>query len=418
MYELFKSPAFENAIVQFDRACDLLMLEDWIRERLRFPQRTLIVSCPVRMDSGEIRVFTGYRVQHNLTLGPCKGGVRYHPDVDMGEVASLAMAMSWKCGLAELPFGGAKGGVSVDPMGLSLGELERLTRRYTVEILPIIGPNKDIPAPDMGTNPQTMAWMMDTYSMTEGYTTPAVVTGKPVLIGGSLGREEATGYGVAYIVEEALGYFGRVFSGASVSIQGFGNVGTFTALKLSEMGCRIIALSDVYGGIYNPSGLPVDRLVEIPKRRGRVQDFKEAERITNEELLTIECDVLIPAAVGRVITKENAPKLRCKMVVEAANGPTTTDADDILEERGIPVVPDILANAGGVIVSYFEWVQGLQEYYWSKDMVFMELKKRMQGMFRKVSHYAKEKGISLRMAALMFGINQVAQAKKLRGLYP
>ncbi|HXG31706.1 MAG TPA: glutamate dehydrogenase, partial [Thermodesulfobacteriota bacterium] len=229
---------------------------------------------------------------------------------------------------------------------------------------------------------------------------------------------EATGYGVAYIVEEALGYFGRAFSGASVSIQGFGNVGTFTALKLSEMGCRIIALSDVYGGIYNPSGLPVDRLVEIPKQRGRVQDFKEAERITNEELLTLECDVLIPAAVGRVITKENAPKLRCKMVVEAANGPTTTDADDILEERGIPVVPDILANAGGVIVSYFEWVQGLQEYYWSKDMVFMELKKRMQGMFRKVSHYAKEKGISLRMAALMFGINQVAQAKKLRGLYP
>jgi len=418
MYELFKSPAFENAIVQFDRACEFLALEDWLRERLRFPQRTLIVSCPVRMDNGEIRVFTGYRVQHNLTLGPCKGGVRYHPDVDMGEVASLAMAMSWKCGLAELPFGGAKGGVSVDPMKLSLGELERLTRRYTAEILPIIGPNKDIPAPDMGTNPQTMAWMMDTYSMTEGYTTPAVVTGKPLLIGGSLGREEATGYGVAYIVEYALRHFERAFSGASVSIQGFGNVGTFTALKLSEMGCRVVAVSDMYGGIYNPSGLPIDKLVEIPKQRGRVQEFKEADKITNEELLTIDCDILIPAAIGRVITKGNASKLRCKMVVEGANGPTTTDADDILEERGIPLVPDILANAGGVIVSYFEWVQGLQEYYWSKDMVFVELQKRMQGMFRKVSHYAKEKGVSLRMAALMFGINQVAQAKKLRGLYP
>jgi glutamate dehydrogenase (NAD(P)+) len=418
MYELFKSPAFENAITQFDRACDKLALEDWLRERLRLPQRTLIVSCPVRMDKGNIRVFTGYRVQHNLTLGPCKGGVRYHPDVDMGEVAALAMGMSWKCGLSELPFGGAKGGVAVNPMELSLGELERLTRRYTAEILPLLGPNKDIPAPDMGTNPQVMAWMMDTYSMTEGYTTPAVVTGKPVLIGGSLGREEATGYGVAYIVEEVLRHFEKTLAGTRVAIQGFGNVGTYTALKLSEMGCSVVAVSDVYGGIHNSSGLPVEELIEIPKRRGRLQEYREADKITNEELLTIDCDILIPAAIGRVITKDNAPKLRCKMVVEAANGPTTTDADDILEERGIPVIPDILANAGGLIVSYFEWVQGLQEYYWSKDMVFAELQKRMHGMFRKVSDYAKEKGVSLRMAALMLGINQVAQAKKLRGLYP
>jgi glutamate dehydrogenase (NAD(P)+) len=336
----------------------------------------------------------------------------------MGEVASLAMGMSWKCGLAELPFGGAKGGVSVDPMELSLGELERLTRRYTAEILPIIGPNKDIPAPDMGTNPQTMAWMMDTYSMTEGYTTPAVVTGKPVIIGGSLGREEATGFGVAYIVEDALRHFGKNLAGAKVAIQGFGNVGTYTAQKLSEMGCTVVAVSDMYGGIYNPSGLPVDKLLDLVRQRGRVQEFKQSDKITNEELITLDCDVLIPAAIGRVITKENANKLRCKMVVEGANGPTTTDADDILEERGIPVVPDILANAGGVIVSYYEWVQGLQEYYWSKDMVFTELQKRMRGLFKKVSHFAGEKAVSLRMAALMFGINQVAQAKKLRGLYP
>ena len=419
MKELFKSPAFDNAIAQFERTCDKLAVEDWIKERLRLPQRTLIVSCPVRMDNGEIRVFTGYRVQHNLTLGPCKGGVRYHPDLDMGEVAALAMSMSWKCGLAELPFGGAKGGVSVNPMELSLPELERLTRRYTAEILPIIGPNKDIPAPDMGTNPQIMAWMMDTYSMTEGYTTPAVVTGKPVLIGGSLGREEATGFGVAYVVEDALKHiFEKSPQGLRVAIQGFGNVGTHTAIKLLEMGCIIVAVSDVYGGIYNPKGLPVPQLIELVQNKRRIQEFKEAEKITNEELLTLECDILIPAAVGRVITKENAPKLRCRLVVEAANGPTTTEADDILEERGITVIPDILANAGGLIVSYFEWVQGLQEYYWSKEMVFAELKKRMQFMFQKVLRCSKDKAVSLRMAALMLGIKQVAEAKKLRGLYP
>jgi glutamate dehydrogenase (NAD(P)+) len=418
MSEIFKSPAFDNAVVQFDRACESLGLEDWLKERLRYPQRTLVVNCPVRMDNGKIKIFSGYRVQHNLTLGPCKGGIRYHPDVDMGEVASLAMGMSWKCGLAELPFGGAKGGVSVDPRGLSLNELERLTRRYTVEILPIIGPNKDIPAPDMGTNPQTMAWMMDTYSMTEGYTTPAVVTGKPILIGGSLGREEATGYGVAYITEDALRNFGKTLPGSKVAIQGFGNVGTHTAIKLAEMGCSIVAVSDVYGGIYNPSGLPVDKLLDIMKQKGKIQEFKDADKITNEEILTTQCDILVPAAIGRVITKENASQLRCKMVVEAANGPTTAEADDILEKRGIPVVPDILANAGGVIVSYFEWVQGLQEYYWSTDMVFAELQKRMHGMFKKVSNYASEKRVPLRIAALMLGINQVAQAKKLRGLYP
>ncbi len=418
MYELFKSPAFDNAVTQFERACENLALDDWLRERLKAPQRTLIVNCPVRMDKGNIKVFTGYRVQHNLTLGPGKGGIRYHPDVDMGEVAALAMGMSWKCGLAELPFGGAKGGVSVDPLTLSLNELERLTRRYTAEILPIIGPNKDIPAPDMGTNPQVMAWMMDTYSMTEGYTIPEIVTGKPVIIGGSLGREEATGYGVAYIVDDALRHFEKIIQGKRVAIQGFGNVGTYTAQKLSDIGYTVVAVSDIYGGIYNPSGLPVQELLEIPRQKGQIQDLKEGDKITNADLLTIECDILIPAAIGRVITKENAHKLRCKMVVEAANGPTTTDADDILEERNIPVIPDVLANSGGLIVSYFEWVQGVQEYYWSKDRVVSELQKRMHNGFNRVSNYAREKRVSLRMAALMLGIYQVAQAKQIRGLYP
>lgn len=418
MDQLFKSPAFENGIKQFDRACQTLDIEDWLKDRFRIPQRTLVVNCPARMDNGKVKVFIGYRVQHNQTLGPCKGGVRYHPEVDMGEVAALAMNMTWKCGLTELPFGGAKGGVAVDPRELSSGELERLTRRYTAEILPIIGPNKDIPAPDMGTNPQVMAWMMDTYSMTEGYTTPAIVTGKPVIIGGSQGREEATGYGVAYITEDALRRFEIKLQGARVAIQGFGNVGTYTALKLSEMGCAVTAVTDMYGGIYSPKGLSVDKVIQTLKQKGKVQEFKEADQITNEELFTTECDIFIPAATGRAITKENAGKLRCKLIVEGANGPTTTDADDILEERGIPVIPDILANAGGLIVSYFEWVQGLQEYFWSKEMVFSELQKRMHRTFARVADYAKLKGVSLRSAALALGIRQVAEARKLRGLYP
>ncbi len=418
MYELFKSPAYENALKQFDRACDKLDLEDRITKRFRLPQRTLVVSCPVRMDDGDIKVFSGYRVQHNLTLGPCKGGVRYHPDVDMGEVAALAMSMTWKCGIAELPFGGAKGGVAVDPSKLSSHELERLTRRYTAEILPIIGPNKDIPAPDMGTNPQIMSWMMDTYSMTEGYTSPAVVTGKPVIIGGTHGREEATGFGVAYMTEDALRHFGKKRPGMRAAVQGFGNVGSHTALKLSRLGYKIIAASDLFGGIYNPSGLPVEKILKIVGSGGRIQDLPDSDKITNEELLTVDCDILIPAAIGRVITKDNASRLRCEIVIEAANAPTTPEADDILEERGITVVPDVIANAGGLIVSYFEWVQGLQEYYWSSELVFSELKKRMRRIFDKISTYSEEKKVSPRMAALMLGIQQIAAAKKFRGLYP
>jgi glutamate dehydrogenase (NAD(P)+) len=418
MYELFNSAAFREATLQFERASKLLPEDDGLEERFRLPQRTLVVSCPVRMDNGEIKVFGGYRVQHNQTLGPYKGGIRYHPEVDMGEVAALAMNMTWKCGLAELPFGGAKGGVAVDPRTLSEGELERLTRRYTAEILPIIGPTKDIPAPDLGTNPQVMAWIMDTYSMAQGYTVPSVVTGKPVIIGGSLGREEATGYGVAYVTEDALRKFRRYSDSVKVVIQGFGNVGSFTAHKLADIGITVVAVNDVYGGIYNPNGLSVETLIRTVREKGKVGDYADGDKVTNEELLALECDVLIPAALGRVITKENAPRLRCGMVVEGANGPTTAEADDILRERNIPVIPDILANAGGLIVSYFEWVQGLQEYFWSREAVHDELKKRMKNTFIRVAEYAEKEEVPMRLAALMLGIRQVSRAKKLRGLYP
>ncbi|OGE22722.1 MAG: glutamate dehydrogenase [Candidatus Dadabacteria bacterium RIFCSPHIGHO2_12_FULL_53_21] len=418
MYELFNSVAFREATLQFERASRLLTEDDGLVERFKLPQRTLVVSCPVRMDDGTVKVFGGYRVQHNQTLGPYKGGIRYHPDVDMGEVAALAMNMTWKCGLAELPFGGAKGGVAVDPRTLSHDELERLTRRYTAEILPIIGPTKDIPAPDLGTNPQIMAWIMDTYSMAQGYTVPTVVTGKPVIIGGSLGREEATGYGVAYVTEDALRRFKRYSDPVKVVIQGFGNVGSYTAHKLNDMGIKVVAVNDVYGGIYNPNGLPVDELMRTVREKGKVDDYAGGDKVTNDELLTLECDVLIPAALGRVINKDNAPRLRCGMVVEGANGPTTAEADDILRERNILVIPDILANAGGLIVSYFEWVQGLQEYYWSREAVHDELKKRMKNTFIRVADYAEKENIPMRLAALMLGISRVSQAKKLRGLYP
>lgn len=420
--KLFDSPSFRDAIKKFDAASELLGLEDKFRVRLRIPQRTMIVSCPVEMDNRQIiKVFIGYRVQHSLVLGPGKGGVRYHPEVDMGEVASLAMGMSWKCALAELPFGGAKGGVCVDPHELSERELRKLTRRYTAELLPIIGPKKDIPAPDMGTNSQIMAWMMDTFSMTEGYTTPEVVTGKPLEIGGSLGREEATGYGVAYMTEATLEQFFKnklSLTGARVAIQGFGNVGSHTAEKLAEMGCKIIAISDVNSGVYDRRGLTIEKLTDIAKRKAGVSEYKDADIITNEELLTLDCDILIPAALGGVITKNNAAKLRCKVIIEAANSPTTTEADAILQEKNIMVIPDIAANAGGVIVSYFEWVQGLQEFYWSREVVFEQLQKKQKSTFWRIVALAEEKKVSLRMAALMLGIQKITTAMKIRGLYP
>ncbi len=418
MQDLFDSAAYREAVLQFDRASEGMIIEEGMRERFRRPQRALIVNCPVKMDNGEIEVFSGYRVQHNQTLGPCKGGIRYHHLVDLGEVAALAMNMTWKCGLADLPFGGAKGGVGVDPSTLSETELERLTRRYTAEILPVIGPNKDIPAPDMGTNAQIMSWVMDTYSTTQGYTVPSIVTGKPVIIGGSLGREEATGYGVAYTTEHAIKTHLKYLESVSVVIQGFGNVGSHAALKFKDMDIKVIGVSDASGGVYNPQGLPVDELVGIVKQKGKVQDLTDGDKVTNEELLKLKCDILIPAALGGVITKFNAPDLKCKMVVEGANNPTTGGADDILGDRNIPVIPDIVANAGGLIVSYFEWVQGLQEYFWSGEAIFDDLKKRMKSSFLRVTDYAEKENITMRLAALKLGIEKVAEARKLRGLYP
>jgi len=418
MQNLLDSPAYSEAVMQFDRASEGLIIEEGLRDRFRFPQRALAVSCPVRMDNGELKVFSGYRVQHNHTLGPCKGGVRYHPEVDLGEVAALAMNMTWKAALAGLPFGGAKGGVTVEPSSLSQAEKERLTRRYTAEILPVIGPNKDIPAPDMGTNPQIISWMMDTYSMTQGYTVPSIVTGKPTILGGSAGREEATGYGVAYVTRDSIKKYLQYRDGVSVAIQGFGNVGSYTALKLKEIGIKVIAVSDVKGGVFNPNGLEIEEILEAVKETGTVTEWNGGEKITNEELLTLECDVLIPAALGRVITNRNASELKCQMVVEGANSPITAEGDDILREMGITVIPDLLANAGGLIVSYFEWVQGLQEYFWPSDTVFAELKKKMESTFEKVVDFSEKEEISLRLAALKLGIEQVAEARKLRGLYP
>lgn len=418
MQDLFDTPAYSEAVMQFDRASEGLIIEEGLKDRFRLPQRALVVSCPMRMDNGEIKVFSGYRVQHNHTLGPCKGGVRYHPEVDLGEVAALAMNMTWKAALAGLPFGGAKGGVSVEPSSLSQGELERLTRRYTAEILPVIGPNKDIPAPDMGTNPQIVSWMMDTYSMTQGYTVPSIVTGKPTIIGGSAGREEATGYGVAYVTEDSIEKLLKDNDDVKVAIQGFGNVGRYTALKLHDMGIKVVAVSDRKGGIYSPDGVQIEEIIEIREETGTVTEWSGGDKISNEELLTLDCDVLIPAALGRVITNRNASGLKCKMVVEAANSPVTAEADDILEEKGIMVIPDILANAGGLIVSYFEWVQGHQKYFWSGETVIEELKKRIKSTFTRVVDFSEKEGISLRLAALKLGIDQVAEARKLRGLYP
>ncbi len=418
MNELFKSDAFENSVAQFEKVCNILELEDWIVEKFRTPQRTLIVDCPIHMDNGKVKVFSGYRIQHNQTLGPCKGGIRFHPTVDMGEVASLAMNMTWKCALSELPFGGAKGGITVDPKSLSSNELQSLSRRYTAEILPIIGPNKDIPAPDLGTDPQIMSWIMDTYSMSVGYTSPSVVTGKPLNIGGSLGREEATGFGVAFATEAAISYEKKELSNMEVVIQGFGNVGSYAALKLKEMGCIIVAISDSKGGIYNPFGLPIEHIAELHKEGMKISDYEEADKITNEELFGIDCDIFVPSALGGVINENNASKLKCSLIVEGANGPTTPGADEILEDRGVKVLPDILANSGGVIVSYFEWVQGIQEFYWQKEIVFDELKTRIQNKYNKLIEYAVDKRLTLRSAALMMGIQRVADATRLRGIYP
>jgi len=413
------TPTFRLAVAQFDRAAEAMKLDQNLRERLKYPQRSLVVSLPVRMDDGHIEVFTGYRVQHDSSRGPSKGGIRYHPDVNLGEVAGLAMWMTWKCALADLPYGGAKGGVKVSPKRLSRAELQRLTRRYAAEIFPLIGPEKDVPAPDVGTDPQVMAWIMDTYSQQVGYAVPGVVTGKPLSIGGSLGREEATGRGVVYITLEALRHLKIDIGNTTVAIQGFGNVGSHTALIMQECGARVIAVSDVTGGLYNPAGLNIPELLRRYKiAREPLRDTKMGDAITNEELLRLDCTVLVPAALSEQITERNAAYLRCRVLAEGANGPTTLEADEILEDKGVFILPDILANSGGVIVSYFEWVQDVQRFFWKAKDVQERLLEIQSSAFHRTLQFATTRKTSMRMAALMSGIDKVAQAHLQRGLYP
>lgn len=401
---------------QFDRAANLINLEDYMRRILLSPFREVQVEVPVRMDDGHIEVFTGYRIQHNGARGPCKGGIRYHLEADHDEVLGLAAIMTWKTALMDIPFGGAKGGVTVDPRKLSKLELERLTRRFTQRIAIVLGPYRDIPAPDVNTNAQVMAWILDEYSSRQGYT-PAVVTGKPVSLGGSLGREEATGRGVMYVMMEYSRDFGIPLQGSRVVIQGFGNVGGHLARLLQqEAGARIIAVSDVDGGITNERGLDILGLLAHAAERRPVSEWKGGRAITNEELWTVPCEWLVPAALGSVIQKEtNARTIDCKVVVEGANGPTTPTADAILQERGIPVIPDFLANAGGVTVSYYEWAQNLQQYRWTHEQVNTELKATITKAYAAVRDLAKGKGVTFRTAAYAIALQRVAEAERLRG---
>ncbi|HZX60746.1 MAG TPA: Glu/Leu/Phe/Val dehydrogenase [Candidatus Methylomirabilis sp.] len=408
----------EDAAKQFDQVAERLKLDPGLQKRLRHPHRALVVSVPVAMDDGRTEIFEGFRVQHDNALGPTKGGIRYHPDVSLEEVTALAMLMTWKCALMGLPYGGAKGGVRCEPRTLSRRELERLTRRYTAEIFLIIGPEHDIPAPDMGTDEQVMAWMMDTYSMQRGMTSPGVVTGKPILLGGSRGRREATGRGVYTIVLETAKKIGFDPKRMTVAVQGFGNVGSVAAQLLAENGCRVIAVSDSKGGIYNPKGLDIPRLLQERLAGGILPDYSDADRISQAELLALECDVLIPAALGGQITAANAPTVRARIIAEGANGPTTPEADQILREQKVLVLPDILANAGGVTVSYFEWVQDLQFYFWTEQEINTRLTEIMTAAFTRVWGYAQAEGVDLRTAALMLAAQRVAEAHRLRGLYP
>jgi glutamate dehydrogenase (NAD(P)+) len=403
---------------QLDEIALEMGLDPELHERLRYPKRALIVTIPVRMDDGTVRSFTGYRVQHDVTLGPGKGGIRFHPGVNLGEVSALAMLMTWKCALMGLPYGGAKGGIRCEPWNLSIGEQERMTRRYTSEIINLIGPDKDIPAPDMYTNEQTMAWIMDTYSINVGHTVPSVVTGKPVSIGGSFGRTEATGRGVAYCAKRAVEFIGLDKKSPSVVVQGFGNVGSVTAKLLHEAGYKVIAVSDVHGGIYNDKGLDIPRLLAYVSEMHKVGGFANAEEVTNEELLQIPCDILIPAALSNVIHAGNMKHINARIVVEGANGPTSPEADQYLHENDILVVPDILANAGGVTVSYFEWVQGLMHLFWSEEEVNNRLEQIMGRACDQVLDMTKRTSLRPRMSALRIGVGRLAEAKRLRGLYP
>jgi glutamate dehydrogenase (NAD(P)+) len=411
--------ALESALLQLESAASHLGLDDGLHQLLATPRRSLEVAVPLRRDDGTLQVLKGYRVQHNLSRGPAKGGVRFHPHTDLDEVRALAMWMTWKCALIGIPYGGAKGGVAVDPRALSRNELERVTRRYASEIMPIIGPEKDIPAPDVGTDEQTMAWMMDTYSMHSGYTVTGVVTGKPISIGGSQGRGGATSRGVMFSVFSALKEAGVDHRGARVAVQGFGKVGGLAAQYLHDAGCCVVAVSDVGGGIYSSRGLDPSALIKHLKSGAEsVVGYPGTDQISNAELLELDLDVLVPAALEGVIHEGNADAVKARFVVEGANGPTTPDGDAILEDRGVVVVPDILANSGGVAVSYFEWVQDLQAYFWSEDEVNDRLKIMMERAYGEVSELATSEGLSLRTAAQVIGVGRVADAHRTRGLYP
>jgi glutamate dehydrogenase (NAD(P)+) len=413
------TPMYRLAVEQLDRTAELMELDPNIWERLRTPQRAYVVSFPFRRDDYRtVETVFGYRVQHLLTMGPTKGGLRYDEDVSLGEVTALAMWMSWKCALMNLPFGGAKGGVRIDPHGLSSNELQRITRRYTSEIIEVIGPDRDIPAPDLGTNQQVMAWIMDTYSQQKGHSVPGVVTGKPLEIGGSYGRREATGRGVVTCAKAARESQGLSLEGARVAVQGYGEVGGTVARLMSDLGARVVAVSNISGGLHNPKGLDIEGVDSWLRDRPGLESYPDADFVSNAEVLELPCDILIPAAIQNQLTGDNASRLKCAMVVEAANGPTATAADDILADRGIPVVPDILSNAGGVTVSYFEWVQGLQQFFWTEEEVNRRLIDLMLGAYRNVSEMAERRNVSLRTAALMLGIERITAAKRRRGVFP
>jgi glutamate dehydrogenase (NAD(P)+) len=413
-----KDSAWDTALAQLDEAAELMGLAPGVHEILRSPKRALSVSVPFRMEDGTTRVCQGYRVHHNVTRGPAKGGIRYHPDVDLDEIKALAMWMTWKCAVVGIPFGGAKGGVAVDPKQLSRSELERMTRRYASEILPFIGPERDIPAPDMNTNEEIMSWIMDTYSQNSGYSVPGVVTGKPVSIGGSRGRGGATSRGVMYMVFSTLKSLGIGLEEVTVAIQGYGKVGGHAAQLLHDAGCRVVAVSDVEGGLYRDRGLDPEAINRHKKEAGGVSGFPGAEPLSNADLLEIDCDVLIPAAVEGVISVKNADAVRARVVCEAANGPVTFEGDKVLNDRGIFVVPDILANAGGVTVSYFEWVQDIQAYFWSEEDVNERLRQILERAFVEVYELAKDKDMTMRQAAHWIGVGRVAEAHLTRGLFP
>lgn len=409
---------FENAKKQIDKVAEHMKLDKGLAEILKTPERELTVAIPVRMDNKTIKVFRGYRVQHSTARGPAKGGIRYHPQADIDEIRALATWMSMKCAVVNLPYGGAKGGVECNPKELSQRELEHITRRYTAEISIIIGPEKDIPAPDVYTNPQVMAWIMDTYSMTKGYWTPGVVTGKPLSIGGSLGRNEATARGCLFVVREACKNLGMKLKNANIVIQGYGNVGSIATKLFSEEGAKVIAVSDSQGGIYNKKGLDPKKVEEHKNNTGSVINLKGAENISNKEVLELETDILIPAALENQIIKENANNIKAKLIAEGANGPTTPEADEILYKNKVFLIPDILANAGGVTVSYFEWVQNMQNYYWTEDDVNQKLESTMKEAFNNVYKIYKDDGIHMRTSAYVLAVGRIAEALKLRGIFP